>query len=365
MVVFFPKKWEHLAPAEYRSGGQSDRMVSFVDLAPTVLSLAGVQPPAWLQGNAFAGPHQSPPQAFLFGERGRMDERMDLVRSVTDGRYVYLRNYMPHVSQAQRVAYQFATPTTQVWHDLFVAGKTNAAQSIFWKVPKAFEELYDLANDGDEVANLAESKDHQVTLAKMRTALRAHLLQVNDVCFLPEREMHARSGKTSPFDMALDPAKYSLVRTLDAAELSSMRGVSDASALVANLTDRDSAIRYWGAMGLFMRGAEAVKPNRHALQAALSDVSPDVRIVAAQALAAYAEGEIRDRALMTLGELMAPEKNGVLTSMAALAAVESLGQIAGSLHSQVASLSPGGNALDQRYDSYVPRYIESIAPAKK
>ena len=62
MVVFFPPKWQHLAPKEYQPGGKSDRMVSFVDLAPTVLSLAGVRPPASMQGHAFAGPFQTAPQ---------------------------------------------------------------------------------------------------------------------------------------------------------------------------------------------------------------------------------------------------------------------------------------------------------------
>lgn len=365
MVVYFPKKWEHLAPAEYKAGGQSDRMVSFVDLAPTVLSLAGIKPPDWLQGNAFAGPHQSQPQPFLYGERGRMDERMDLVRSVTDGRYIYLRNYMPHVSQAQRVAYQFETPTTQVWNDLFVARKTNGAQSIFWKVPKASEELYDLTTDHDEVHNLATSPDHSAVLAKLRTASREHVLKVNDACFLPEREMHVRSGNAAPFDMARDPSKYSLGKTLDAAELSSRRDASDSIALAANLTDTDSAIRYWGALGLLSRGVEAVKSNKIALQTALSDDCPDVRIVAAQAIASHSDGELREIALKTLGELISPEKNGVLTSMAALAAVEALGERASSLHSQIAGLSPDGNAPDKRYDSYVPRLIQNIVTAKQ
>lgn len=365
MVVYFPKKWEHLAPAEYIAGGQSDRMVSFVDLAPTVLSLAGIKPPEWLQGNAFAGPYQSLPQPFLYGQRGRMDERMDLVRSVTDGRFVYLRNYMPHFSQAQRVAYQFETPTTQVWHDLFAAGKTNEAQSIFWKIPKATEELYDLTNDRDEVLNLAMSPDHTAVLAKLRTALREHILKVNDVCFLPEREMHGRSENASPFDMARDPSKYSLARTLDAAELSSRPNTSDLKALVSNLADKDNAIRYWGAMGLLTRGADAVMSNQRALQTALSDDSPDVRIVAAQALALHCEGEMRDIALQTLGELISPKKNGVLTSMSALASVEALGERASSLHGQAASLSPNGNAPDKRYDSYVPRLIENITSSKK
>src|SRR6476646_9276019 len=96
LVVHIPAKFQHLAPPEYRPGGQSDRLVSFVDFAPTVLSLAGLRPPEWLQGHAFMGRHTTEPQLFVYGFRGRMDERFDLVRSVTDGRFVYVRNYMPH-----------------------------------------------------------------------------------------------------------------------------------------------------------------------------------------------------------------------------------------------------------------------------
>ena len=365
MVVYFPKKWVHLAPTEYEAAGQSNRMISFVDLAPTVLSLAGIKPPDWLQGNAFAGPHQGQMQPFLYGERGRMDERMDLVRSVTDGRFVYLRNYMPHVSQAQRVAYQFETPTTRIWHDLFVAGKTNPAQSTFWKVPKASEELYDLSMDRDEVHDLAASPDHLEVLAKMRIALREHLLKTKDVCFLPEQEMHARSGTLAPYDIAHDPSKYSLTKTLDAAELSSQQRASDSAALVANLADLDSAIRYWGAMGMLSRGPAAVRANKLALRAALSDESPDVRIVAAQALAMHCEGDDRESALRTLSDLVSPKKNGVLTAMSALASVEALGETANSLHKIVANLPHEGNAPDKRYDSYVPRLIENITPNKK
>lgn len=78
MVVYFLQKWRHLAPKEYQPGGKSDRLVSFVDLAPTVLSLAGIKPPAAMQGHAFAGPFQTEPQPYLYGARGRMDERLIL-----------------------------------------------------------------------------------------------------------------------------------------------------------------------------------------------------------------------------------------------------------------------------------------------
>ena len=365
MVVYFPKKWEHLAPREYKTGGASDRLVSFVDLAPTVLSLAGIKPPDWMQGNAFAGPHQSQPQPFIYGQRGRMDERMDMVRSVTDGRYVYLRNYFPHVSQAQHVSYQFETPTTRVWNDLFSAGKTNDAQSIFWRVPKAVEELYDLKSDRDEVHNLAEFPDHRTILERFRNAQREHVIKVRDVCFLPEREIHSRSEGSTPYELARDPAKYPLERILSAAELSSRLNSTDAPELLTLMKDKDSAVRYWGTLGLLMRGADFVTSNKAVLQSALSDVSPNVRIVAAQSLALYCEEELRATALNTLADVASPEANGVMTAMPALAAIEALGDLAKPLHDDISKLNPNGPSPDARYDSYVPRLIANIVPENK
>src|SRR5205823_12572370 len=165
LVVHIPEKWRHLAPADYRPGGKSDRLVSFVDFAPTVLSLAGVQPPEWLQGHAFLGKFAAAPQPFVFGFRGRMDERYDLVRSATAGRYVYVRHYMPHLIYGQHLEYMFQTPTTQVWKKLHDAGKLNPVQDRFWQ-SKPPEELFDLQSDPDEVNNLAGSPEHREVLQK-------------------------------------------------------------------------------------------------------------------------------------------------------------------------------------------------------
>jgi len=365
MVVYFPPKWENLAPKEYKPGGQSERLVSFVDLAPTVLSIAGIRPPEWMQGHAFAGPYQSKPQPYLFGQRGRMDERMDLVRSVTDGRYIYLRNYHPHVSQAQRVTYQFETPTTRVWHQLFTDGRTTQAQSLFWRVPKAVEELYDLQTDPDEVHNLADSPEHQAVLEKLRTALREHLACVRDICFLPEIELHARSAGSTPHELARDPATYPFEKILGAAELASNLDAGAVPTLAELLTDSDSAARYWGALGLLMRGPDAVKQETAALERALADESSAVRIVAAEALAAHGNPAARGRALDTLAAFAPPEKNGVLVSMSALAAIEAVGVKAASLHPAIAAMQPSGPSPDGRYNSYVPRLIANIVPAAK
>ncbi len=373
LVVYFPQKWLHLAPQEYKAGGQSDRLVSFVDLAPTVLSLAGIKPPAAMQGHAFAGPFQTAPQPFLYGARGRMDERQDFVRSVTDGRYVYLRNFFPHVSQAQRVDYQFQTPTTRVWRAAYDAGKTNDTQSIFWRTPKAPEELYDLTADRDEVINLAASPAHRATLEKFRAAQRAHLTRVRDICFLPEGEMHARAAGLAPYDLARDEAKYPFARLYAAADLASGLDPAAVPQLRTLATDPDAAARYWGVIGFQMRGGAAVSGDLPLLRRALADASPLVRIVAAETLGTYGPAADLAPALAVLGELAAPDKNGVFTSVAALTAIEALGAKAAPLHAQLREIKADAGAPHPRFAPYVPRLIANItgdaeapaAPAKK
>jgi uncharacterized sulfatase len=315
-----------------------------------------------MQGHAFAGPYQGEPPQFLFGERGRMDERIDLVRSVTDGRYVYLRNYFPHVSQGQRVDFQFQTPTTRIWRALFDAGKTTEAQSIFWRVPKAPEELYDLQNDRDEVVNLAASPKHRAILEKLRQAQRAHIDAIRDVCFLPESEMHSRATGSTPYEVARDDAKYPLARIVAAAELASNLDPAALPELTKLLTDSDSAVRYWAVLGHLMRGQSAVAAQQDTLETALRDPSPSVRIAAAEALGMYGGDEAREAALRVLAELAPPEKSGVLVAMPALAAIEALGDKAAPLHGLVRELNPRGPSPDNRFDSYVPRLIENITP---
>jgi len=143
LIVRVPPPFRHLAPADATPGGASDRLVGFVDLAPTVLGIAGIRPPEWMQGRAFLGPYAVGPTRYLFGLSGRMDERYDMVRSVRNERYVYLRHYMPHRIYGQHIAYMFQTPTTRVWKELHDQGRlTSEAQRRFWE-PKPPEELYD------------------------------------------------------------------------------------------------------------------------------------------------------------------------------------------------------------------------------
>jgi uncharacterized sulfatase len=232
-----------------------------------------------MQGYAFLGKHIAEPQPYLYGFRGRMDERPDLVRSVTDGRYVYVRNYMPHLIYGQHLAYMWETPTTVVWKQLHDAGKLNAVQDAFWN-RKPPEELYDLQNDRDEVTNLADSAEYQAIKEKLRKSQGEWAARIRDVGFMPEGDRFARAKGGSLYDLGHDDKQYPFARVFAAAELAAEMKPDVLPALKRALHDSDSAVRYWGALGLLMRGKEAVASSRAELQTALADSSPYVRIVA-------------------------------------------------------------------------------------
>lgn len=361
MIVHIPEKWRALAPKDYKPGGKSDRLVSFVDLAPTVLSLAGIEPPVWMQGHAFLGKFAAPPQPFVFGFRGRMDERYDMVRSAIDGRYVYIRNYMPHLIYGQHVAYMFVTPTTRVWKKLHNEGKLNAAQDRFWQ-RKPPEELYDLQDDPDEVKNLADSPPHQETLKKFRAGQQGLARKIRDVGFLPEGEFFRRAPGISPYDMGQDDTKYPFDRIFSMADRASSLSPEVIPELKKALGDSDSAVRYWAALGLLMRGDKAYETSAAELRKALDDSSPYVRVVAAQALAQSGRDDDSKRSLGSLVHLANWEKNDAFTVMAALSALDALGPKAKPVADAINALPGQGKVPNARYGpkEYIPLLLKSV-----
>jgi len=360
LVVYIPEKFKDLRPADYQAGGISDRLVSLVDFAPTLLSLAGVKPPGWMQGSAFLGRFIGPAPQFLHGFRGRMDERLDLVRSVTDGRHVYIRNYLPHLIYGQRIDFMFQTPTTRVWKDLHDKGRLNAAQETFWN-EKPYEELYDLQTDRDEVVNLASSPDHQAIKAKLQQAQQEQIVRIRDVGFIPEGIRYALSNESSPYDIGHDPTQYDLKRIVATAELASMRRSKDNPTLFQSISDKDPSVRYWAVLGLAMRGKDGVTPAASQLKALLQDPAPIVRVQAASALARF--GNTGDETALGLKALVAlahAELNDLFTAMDAVAALDAVGDKAAAVALDIRSLPGRAAAPDPRYAEYFPRLITDL-----
>lgn len=358
LIIHIPEKWKHLASSDYKVGGKSDNRVGFVDLAPTLLSIAGKKPPVHMQGHAFMGKHQTSNQEYGYGFRGRMDERYDMVRSVVGEKFIYIRNYMPHKPYGQHVSYMFQTPTTQVWKKMFEDGKLNQAQSHFWKTKPA-EELYDLQKDPDEVMNLAKSSEHAAILKKMRSAHLSHIRKIRDIGFLPEGEIHSRAKGSTPYEIARDSKKYPFEKILAAAELATSLKKKDLPKIADLLTDNDSAVRYWGAIGLLTHKKSGTKAFAKELINALNDKSPYVRATAAEALGRYGSKNEQILAVKTLGELADPIENGCFPSMLAMNAIDHLDNKAKPILSRIKSMPRTPEGVDKRFQGYVGRLIDT------
>jgi uncharacterized sulfatase len=362
LVVYIPPKFRHLLPADVtRPGSESTRLVSFVDFAPTLLSLAGVKPPEWMQGKAFLGSHAAAPREFVFGFRGRMDERYDLMRSVRDQRYVYVRNYMPHRPYGQHVDYMFGMPMVPVWKRMYDDRRLKPPQTAFWE-PKPSEELYDLQTDRWEVHNLVGVDGHREALERLRRALDAHEREVRDVGFMPEYELHRLEDRITAYERGHDPVKYDFDRVYRMAQMASDRSVA-LDAIRPALADKDPIVRYWAATGVLIRGRDAVASSAGDLERLLRDSEPGPAIVAAEALARFGPAEVRKQAIDLLLEDGNASRHEEYVAIFALYSLNQVPDLPDSATQAVKGLpaEPVVTAghLKQR-ENYLPRLIAAI-----
>lgn len=286
-IVRIPEKFKHLFPAR-KPGTKIDRMISFVDFVPTLLSITGVPVPEYLQGNAFLGEQKTTDPAYAFMFRDRMDERYDMCRAVRDQQFRYIRNYMPYRPWGQHVNYLWKSASMQSWEHAFLNGQCDEIQSRFW-MPKPVEELYDMEKDPWEVNNLAGDPAYAATLERMRNACIDWSREIRDTGFLPEAESIVRAGDQPLYDY-FHSSQIPLDEIISAANLAISGNPENIAVLTAYLKNSDSGIRYWGATGLLMLGKKATRTIPQ-LMDALQDTSPNVVVVAAEALYNLGEQE--------------------------------------------------------------------------
>ena len=274
LIIYFPPKWQHLAPAA--PGSRIKVPVGFVDFAPTILSLAGVKIPDYMMGRAFAGPARGQPNEYAFCTRDRMDERYDMMRSLMNERYLYIRNYRPELPYVQRLTYQFQARGYQSWAREATAVRLTPATAQFWG-EKPAEELYDLAADPDNVRNLVNDPAHREARERMRAEMNRRLLAIQDNGFIPE------GSPLEGYEASRRPGAVPFERVVDLANLASERKAAHLPKLTAALEDPNEAIRWWGALGCAMLRAQAA-PAEAALRKRLEDPSGAVQSAAAEAL---------------------------------------------------------------------------------
>lgn len=291
-IVYLPAKYKHLSG--HTAGMKTDELISFADFAPTVLSLAGVAQPDYMQGQPFLGAFRKPAREYVYGARSRADDMYEISRAVINDRYIYIRHYLPfHPYIPTSIIFsdeKLSLKELRRVHQLPEAERRQLAQTPegllrleqsekLWN-RKPVEELYDLQNDPQELVNLAGIPGYQAIKKKLHDVLRQHLLRIRDAGFLMEPEMMERGAGSTVYEMAQHTKQYNLPAILDAA---GQVGFATENDFIKLTKHADSGVRFWGVMGIQNLGQHSKKADE-CLRLLLNDPSPSVRIGAAGVL---------------------------------------------------------------------------------
>lgn len=314
LIVYIPEKYQHLWPG--KPGSKIDRLVSFVDFAPTMLSLAGLPIPDYMQGTPFLGKQARPEVEDVYLFKGRMDCFVDFSRGLRTSRCLYIRNYTPHRPNGLYEPFKYHQGSYLEWFNLFQQGKLNEMQAAFFQ-PKPTEELYDTEADPWQVRNLAADPAHQELLGQLRARLDRRIRETRDISFVSEIRREALLN-VKPLRQAVDDGDIPIERVIETADMAGWANPANLPDLIVRLNDPDPSVVYWAATGCCALG-KAAAPAKAALLRTLDHSSWEARIPAAEALCYLGE---QDKALPVLIEALKGTARVALYAATALYAVD-------------------------------------------
>lgn len=287
-------------PTTYRYPGQGvpgtvvDDLISSVDFSATTLNLAGVPIPSYLQGRPFLGGSLPVKRQYVYTARDRMDERQDMIRTVRDRRYRYIRNYRPELPYAQHLQYAEQSPIMKALRKSKADGILPEGALSFMADNKPPEELYDTLSDPHEIVNLIDDPKLESVRTRLQAALADWMETGLDLGFVPEPVLaEAERNYGSRYALYRRPGGTRAWKKLaNLVPLTWHAHPIHFSAFVDGLRDPDPAFRYWSAVGL--SNLEDARPAMDAIHAALLDESHVVRVAAAKALMRLGQ---KDRAI--------------------------------------------------------------------
>lgn len=276
LIVYVPPKYRDWVA--HPPGSYSQELVSFIDMAPTALHMAGVAVPAYMEGRPFVGPHLSEERTYVFGGRDRMDERYDMQRAVRNKRYKYIRYYEPYKPYCQ---YMNTPEKGEIMQSIREAGENETMPLAGRHVlapEKPHEALYDVLTDPFELHNLAEDPAYGKMLDALRAAHSRWSDSTYDTGLIPEPIIHTwetRYGKSIYEIMREESIPVRLIRE-------TALGEAPLDTLFGRLNHTNAAVRYWAAVQL---GNQAgTWKDSEALAACTKDSEPTVAVASARAL---------------------------------------------------------------------------------
>jgi arylsulfatase A-like enzyme len=295
LIIRVPEKFERLA--NLKSGETYDSIVSFVDFGPTVLSLCGVDVPKHMAGVPFLGPQKGKPKKFFYGSLDYSGETEGLSRTVSDGRYLYVHNYMPHLSYVQPFLYFDHAEIVTFMKQYKKAGTLTESAAEYMADKRPPEVLYDLEKDPWEINNLVDDPKYRKILNRLRKWNREKILSLRDAHFMHPWEMKTRAPDQTVCQIRYDPALYPLKKILSTAELTGM-GESVLKKQLSLLNDSEPLVRYWAVIGLASQNRQSGIVQQ-ALLNLLDDQVPYVRYEAAMLCYKHSKNSKAKEVLLT------------------------------------------------------------------
>ena len=315
LIVRIPEKFRNLSP--FKPGQRVTEPVSFIDFAPTILSLVGIDIPAQMQGRPFLGTKRVEPAAdemeFLYADR--FDELYGMRRGLTDGKWKYIRNFNPDFPNAPYSFYQFGQPGWTAYQKAFESGKLSGYHKALWEAPGTSEQLYDLAADPWEMKNLAADPAYAEQLAALRERLKSTMKKAYDTGLVPEPMFKDLAGKSPIADYVQGPS-FDIGKITDLAFTVTEVDAKNFPRIKQAITSVDPTERYWGAVGLRLLGEKGAA-EADSLLPLLKDKHAGIRTTAAQALFALGKKDIASQALIAdvASEMDAPSLLNLLNTL--------------------------------------------------
>lgn len=328
LIIVAPKKYqkELVLPA----GTSEDRLVSFVDFAPTILNILDLPVPDFMQGKAFLGKNTEMENKYVFATSDRVDEAYEAVRSVRSGQYRYIRNLLPHLPLIQANYYSDQSEIMkEVYRVLESDPKMTADQKSMWLKKRPVEELYDTKNDPFETNNLANDPAYSQVIQELREANNSLMKSTHDSGLAPESYMYEISEGTTPYEKLQDPTAYPMDKILTMLDKLYKAG-ADVNEVITYLNDPHPLINYWTI--IWLQYQEHLAPEVvQKLQQMIERPESFVSISAAETLCKYDHTEkaldvlvsalrsenpynllMAARAIELLGSKTAPAKDAIM-----------------------------------------------------
>ena len=279
-VIWFPEMYKQLSPWG-TSGIVTSEQISFADLAPSVLSLAGIDIPDYFDGRAFLGNNRVQTDEFMFVSNDRCNNSFNLDRAVIKDSLIYIRNFTPFSPEQRWIHYFFQGEICQIMYEDYIADKLTEQQSFVFE-KRSSECLYNLHNDEWEMNNLIDDPEYKKEIIEMRIALEQNILESQDILFANEYDLKRISANTTPYAFRMSN-DYNIDEIWEAASLSGFSNLESKQKQISLLDHHNKLVRFWASVGLKSHtNLDSIDLNN--ISTYLQDSYPPVQIYLASVL---------------------------------------------------------------------------------